>query len=115
MGRDHHGLLRQESEHPDRGVVDLGARFVLTGHFGTQRRIPWQPGVTRHVDDQRDVSVRERGQQEPLAESAHALGCVGPAVQPVPHPIEVVAFLLVQTGESEAGQQAVENLPVQDV
>ena len=61
------------------------------------------------------MTVRERREQETLAQSTHARARVRPAVQPVPHPVEVVAFVLVQARQSEAWQQFVEDFPMQDV
>ena len=112
---NHHGFGRLKPEHRDRGVVHLGARLVLPGHFRAERCIPRKPGVACHVDDQCDMAVRKRGQQKPRPEPVHSLPGVRPAVEPVPDAIEVACLLVAQATQPEARQQRVENLAMEDI
>ena len=89
---DHHHVRDLEIEQVGRGLIDFAIRFVVAHELGTEDAVPRQTRVLREIGHQRDVSVRQRRNDEALLQAREPGDRVRPRPQPVPCTVERVGF-----------------------
>src|SRR5882724_8927220 len=112
---DHHALAWRQPEERGRRQVGLGLGLVVPRDLRAEDGVPREPTILRHVDDQRDVAVRERREDELLLEAREAGHGVGPGVEAVPGTVQVIDLGLREPLDGELGQELVEALAVEIV
>jgi hypothetical protein len=116
VGGDHEQLGRRDGEQSGSAEIDLGIGLeAAREHLRREHAVPRQVRAPGHVDEQRDVAVRERRDRKAALQPRQRGDRVGPRIEPVPDAVERVALVLVEHGEAEARQQVVEDRPVQPV
>src|SRR2546426_9016005 len=115
VGGDHHALGGCEPEERGRGQIGLGLRLVVPRDLGAEDGVPGKPPVLGHVHDQRDVAVRERGENELLLEARQARHRVGPGVEAVPGAGQGGGLGPREAPDAALDQQLIEALAVEVV
>jgi hypothetical protein len=112
VGGDHQTFCGGEPEVVRGSAIYLRQRLELARDFSTEDDVPGQAGALCHVDDQRDVPVRERGQDKRPLEAREAGHGIRPGVQSMLHPVQVVEFRVGEVRQVELADQLVEAHPV---
>src|SRR5262249_30285133 len=108
VSSDHHALLGLQAKRLGRDRVGLGLRLVVMRWLGSEHGVPWQSGPLRHVDDQRDVAVRARGEDEAATQPGQSGNGVGPRVEAMPGAIQVVDLRFTEALDAELDEQTIE-------
>src|SRR5437879_6101009 len=115
VGGDHHALAGRQPEERGGRQIRLGLGLVVPRDLRPQDGVPRQPAVLGHVHDQRDVAVRERREDVLLLEPREPGHAVGPGIEAVPGPIEMVDLSVRQPLDGELRQELLEALAMEVV
>ena len=91
----HHGLWLQVEELPGHQIGFL-VGLVVPDKLGREDAIPGEAAELRHVRQQREVAVRERGDHVPFAETREPGYRIGPWLETMPGAVEPDLLVLCE-------------------
>src|SRR4029450_1525853 len=83
--------------------------------FRRQDAVPRETSMLRHVREQRDISVGQRGYDEATLQSLQPGNRVGPWLQPVPDAVEASFLIFAKTFDFEFLQDLFQRHPMQNI
>ncbi len=104
MGRDHHALLRCQTEEIGGALVGFWLRLVGARYLGAQHGIPGQARALGHVHQQRYVAIGEGGEDVFALEPRQPFDRVGPGIEAVPGVVQIGDLGFRQARKAEAQQ-----------
>ena len=115
MRRHHHHLGRRQVEQRAGAEIGLRVGLVVTEQVAAEHHVPRQAGMFGEIGQQRDVAVRERGDDEPPLQPRQPRHGIRPRSQPVPEAGDLPPRRLVQPGDAELADQPVQRLAMQHI
>ncbi len=106
MRRRHHHLARPQVQQPGDAQIGLRVRLEVAEQVGAEDHVPRDAGELRHVQQQRDVAVRQRPDDEARLQPGQAGHRIRPGVQPVPAQVDMDQVLLRQARDAELARPA---------
>src|SRR6185437_4611378 len=115
VGGAQHHLVRLEIHAVDHAEIGFGVGLVVLEGLAREAVVPRDAAVLCHVDQQRDVAVGQRGDNELLLHHADALDRIGPRTELVPEVGEFPRPRLAGMLQAALLQQHLEGLLVEVV